>query len=140
MEQFKWEQFEHGPIKKNDDRVYVTISPQGVIYFNRRAYQALGRPEYVSLFFDRSRSVLGVQRAPAGRAHAYKLKPKSFRTPENCSIHAAGFCRYFNIKLKETITFETPTMTDGGILLLSFREVAKTPKRVFKPTDRISSE
>jgi len=59
----KWEKFQGGPARSAADQVRVTINRKGLIYLNTKAYEALGRPKAVALFYNREDDQIAIQPA-----------------------------------------------------------------------------
>jgi hypothetical protein len=61
----KWEKFKGGPASgpRGEQAVRVTINRKGLIYFNAKAYQVLGRPKAVALYYSREDDAIAVQPA-----------------------------------------------------------------------------
>ncbi len=55
---WNWEEFEHGPVVKQGERIHVTLNKRGSFFLNRRAIEALGEPDHIVLMFDRRRSTI----------------------------------------------------------------------------------
>ena len=49
----EWEEFEGGPKLPVEERLHVTLNFKGVIFFNRLAFEALGKPESAVLLFEK---------------------------------------------------------------------------------------
>ena len=124
--EFDWEDFEEGEAYTTKQRIHVTLNKECKMFFNRRALDALGAPDGVSLMYDRRRSVIGVKATPLNRASVYKLRPKQ-RKYSGHVITAKNFCRRFSICPDETLAFTTAEVRDG-ILILDLNEVRSVKK------------
>src|SRR5215208_1566269 len=87
-----WENFEDGPVRSTKERIHVTINNEGKIFFNKKAFEALGSPDGVSLMFDRRRMVIGVKATPLTQRSSYLLRKKQ-RKFSGHVINAMNFCK-----------------------------------------------
>jgi len=94
----------------------VTLDRKGVIYLNREAWAALGKPEAVELLFDPGRRVIGLQKTDAWRPNAFPVKHK--RTATGKTINASPFCNHFMIWTNRVVLFNTVEIDDEGIMSL----------------------
>ena len=124
---FDWEEFEEGQTYGTTNRIHVTINKDCKLFFNRRAIEALGTPDGVSLMYDRRRSVIGVKPTPLNRENAYRLRQKQ-RKYTGHLIAAKNFCRRFSICPNETLAFTTAEVRDG-VLILDMNEVRSVKKQ-----------
>ena len=58
-----WEKFNGGPANKSSEAVRVTINKRGMIYMNRRAFEAFGRPKAVALYYSREEDSIALESA-----------------------------------------------------------------------------
>jgi hypothetical protein len=121
----QWEEFAHGPVVQNSERIHATINRRGNLFLNRLAVEALGEPDSVVLMYDRRRSTIGITRAPSSRQNAFRLKRN-----RNGSrmIYAANFCRFYSICPEETLAFTAPEVDKNGVLILDLNEVKSVRK------------
>ena len=116
----KFEKFRGGPAVKlgqlADPR--VTINRRGLIYLNRKAYESLGSPKAVALYYSREDDSIAIEPAYARFAENFPVISKQ----EGNAIHAATFCRHFGISVPNTERFLRPDLTAEGQLILSLRE------------------
>lgn len=116
----KFEKFRGGPAARlgqlADPR--VTINSRGLIYLNRKAYESLGSPKAVALYYSREDDSIAVEPAYPRFAENFPVISKQ----EGNAIHAATFCRHFGISVPNTERFLRPDLTAEGQLILSLRE------------------
>jgi len=63
----QWTRFPGRQFSRNiADGIRVTMGPDGVIYMNAAAWDAMGRPEAVEMMYDKPRRVIGLKNATAG--------------------------------------------------------------------------
>src|SRR5688572_18978251 len=122
------ELFEEGEVGRTRDRVHVTLSGDGHIYFSGRAVEALGRPEGVALLFDRRHKVIGVMPSALDRKHSYRLRTKRGMGAGRV-IGAKNFCTHYEIKPGETVWFPRAFVNKDGVLLLELHEAASASRK-----------
>ena len=122
------ELFEEGEVGRSRDRVHVTLSGDGHIYFSGRAVEALGRPEGVALLFDRRHKVIGVMPSALDRKHSYRLRTKRGMGAGRV-IGAKNFCAHYEIKPAETVWFPKAFVNKDGVLLLELHEAMSASRK-----------
>ena len=122
-----FERFQGGPNEALRNRVYVTLSPTRNIVLNRRAYELLGRPQAVRLYYSRERAAIGLEVVSPRFNEAFPVVQNG---PSGYRISAAPFCRHFNIAPEETLKFITPEL-NGLTMTLKLSETVSVarPKR-----------
>ena len=93
---------------------------------NRYAFDALGRPEYVALMFDRRGHSIGMRPAAALTPNVFEVKPKS--KDINRIVRAMPFIRKFDMKFDSTVRFRDASFEDG-VLVLNLRSIAPVVRR-----------
>ena len=63
----EWQEFDGGQIGERYLRTRVTLSIDGGFYFGRKAFEALGMPEAVKLYFDVGGNRIGVKPVPTAK-------------------------------------------------------------------------
>lgn len=91
----------------------MTISFKGLIYFNRSAYDAMGRPAFVTLYYSSKEDTIAIEPAVAETHESFPVKKKQM----GFTIHASTFCRHFRINIPGTKSFVRPTVSAGVLLL-----------------------
>ena len=114
----KWEKFRGGPKASSKEEVRVTINAKGLIYFNARAYQAIGRPKAVALYYSREDDSIAIEPAYERFAENFQV----VRKKTGWAIHASTFCRHYKIRVPDTERFLRPDLTNEGQLILNLRE------------------
>jgi len=123
-----FETFIGGPTADARHRLHITINRGGVIYFNQNAYQALGKPQGVTLHFSREKDVIAVQPSNVRSAISFPVVQKRV----GWRINASPFCRHFRIKPSSTERFIEPEVASDGILYLKLSKtvsIAGTPRK-----------
>jgi hypothetical protein len=120
-----WEKFTDGPTISSRDRFHVTLNSKGVFQFNRKVFEALGKPRAAVLYFEKATSTIGIGPAQERLREAF---PVNIRQEMYWTINAIPFCRHFGIKIdRGTEAFADPELNDEGILQLDLR----TTRRVY---------
>jgi hypothetical protein len=127
MRNLNWENFDDGPVRTTKEHIHVTVRRDGKIFFNKRAWDALGSPAGVALMFDSRQQVIGVRPSALNRRETYSLR-KKHRGHSGWEIAARNFCRRFKILPAETLAFTSVELIDGPILLLDLNEVQPVKK------------
>lgn len=118
-----FEIYNAGPVIKDPERVHVSISKLGHIFLNRRALEAIGEPDAVTLMFDRRRNIIGVMPSALHRPQSFPLKRKDKRTSLGRMVYANNFFRHYSIRPTETFAFLDPKVNKDGILMLDLSDV-----------------
>lgn len=117
-----WTPFNGKPNHANRGKVRVTIGPKGAILLNRVAFETLGKPPAVEMYFDMTYGVIGLKPIRPDAHNAFPLV--SAVGGYYHRINAASFCRHFDIRLENrTMLFLEPTFDPSGVLELN---LAKT--------------
>jgi hypothetical protein len=127
MRMLNWENFDDGPVRSTRDQIHVTIRSTGKIFFNLKAFEALGSPDGVALMYDSRQKVIGVRPSKLNLRETYFLR-KKHRRCNGWEISARNFCRRFKILPSEAYAFTHIEIIDGPILLLDLNEVEPAPK------------
>ncbi len=114
-----WERFEGGPVKRNADRLHVTLNKGGVFTYNRKAFEELGKPQAAVFFFEKGSNTIGVCPAHPKLAEAFPFLVRNRGV--NWQLNGIPFCRHFGIKPSGTEVFLLPEIDEKGILLLDLR-------------------
>jgi hypothetical protein len=125
----EWEQFRGGPTPANNTRIHVTLNPKGKIYLNKNAYREMGRPEAVTLHYNRLRDRIGIAPANPSLDEAFPVQA----TGNYFSIYAGPFCLHFGIRLPTTEKFVRPEIGDNGAVSLDLRNTVTVSGKNRKP-------
>jgi hypothetical protein len=131
MRNLNWETFEDGPIVRTRERVHVSIKRDCKMYFNKKAFEALGAPDGVALMYDSREKLIGVRASPLNRRETFLLRKKN-RKETGWTINALNFCRRHDIDPGETLAFTNVEIIDGPILLLDLNDVHSVSKAATK--------
>ena len=131
METHNFTLFEQGPIERSHERMHITIDKRGRLFFNKLAFEALGKPVGVALMYDEAKQAIGVLPSTLTRKETFRLKP-IHRESGGKVVTALNFCRHFSISPSETLAFQNPSLNHDGVLILSLHHVQPATRRVGK--------
>jgi hypothetical protein len=127
MKDLNWENFEDGPFIRTRERIHVTITRNCRIYFNKKAWEALGGPDGVALMYDSREKLIGVRASQPNRRETFRLRKKNNRET-GWTINAMNFCRRYKIQSSETLAFTNVQSIDGPIIVLDLNDVHSVSK------------
>ena len=117
----KWTIYYGGPNGGVKMAIRITMNSRGVLLFNRRAWEAFGKPAAAELMFDEEENVIGLKPRDLRYQNAFPFKTTKGARREKYGYHfvyTAAFCKHFDIRPKSTILFTKPDMENDGTLLL----------------------
>ncbi|MGH9821028.1 MAG: hypothetical protein ACRD43_12755 [Pyrinomonadaceae bacterium] len=114
----KYEKFKGGPYLSRGDEIRVTLNRRGMIYLNAKAYQCLGGPKAVALYYSREDDTIAVEPAYPRFVENFQVVKKQ----RGWGVHASTFCRHFRIRVANTERFIRPDLTNEGHLILNLKE------------------
>ncbi len=116
----RWEIYQGTPNnRKSNGEPRVTLNHRRVFLLNQAAYEALGAVAAVELRYDERTRTIGLAPRDPRIQSAFPLKGKVNNKKYNYKlIHAAPFCKHFEIKPKSTILFTNVDLDNDGTLLL----------------------
>lgn len=117
---YQWTEFHGSPNRKDRTEPRVTLNPRGVFFMNRKAFEAMGEPAAVRLFFDENRLRIGLKPADPTRQNAFPVKQKD--RWQNRVVHLSPFCKYHKIRIDRTVVFNELDLDDEGILTLDLNK------------------
>jgi hypothetical protein len=118
----QFEKFTGGPSgKRMSGRFRITINKRGTIYFSDRAYEAIGRPKAVALYYNREDDVIAIEPAYPRFIQNFPVKQAQM----GWVVWAASFCRHYRIDIADTDVFNRPEVNNDGILLLNLRDTTR---------------
>jgi hypothetical protein len=115
-----FEKFHGGPAARLGQMAEprVTINRRSLIYLNRKAYELLGSPKAVALYYSREDDSIAIEPAYPRFAENFPVISKQ----EGYSIHASSFCRHYGISVPKTERFIRPDFINEGALILNLRQ------------------
>jgi hypothetical protein len=134
----QFEKFTGGPAGRPDSAKFrITINKRGTLYLSARAYEAIGRPKAVALYYNREDDCIAVEPAYPRFIQNFPVT----KAQMGWVIYAAAFCRHYRIGIPDTEVFNRPEVNNEGILLLNLRDTTRVggrPKRSSKSRVRSS--
>ncbi|HEX6280503.1 MAG TPA: hypothetical protein VFZ49_10890 [Pyrinomonadaceae bacterium] len=110
----KFEKYCGGPNVPPENRVHVSLAPTGRIFLSGLAYDLLGRPAAVNLYFSRADDQIAIEPAPNPQnADAMPILTQR----RGRRINAAPFCRHFGIRVTATQRFIAPEKIGDALIL-----------------------
>jgi hypothetical protein len=96
----------------------VAIHQRGVFAFNEQAFEALGKPEAIELFYDRDETIIGLQGAPRNSPDSYAVR---HHTKHSSQIAGQSFLEFYDIP-PEVRGRRYRAELQGGMLTVDLRE------------------
>jgi hypothetical protein len=111
----QFELFERMSAGRQSNVMRVSLNQRGTFSLNQKAFDDLGKPDAVELFFDKINKLIGMRPCSPQLKHAYPAR----RQGKNRSylVRAMSFCNYYNIKIVGTVIFTEPEVEDGMLIL-----------------------
>jgi hypothetical protein len=108
-----FEEFKGRAIPASSRMMRVAIQRRGTMSFNHATFEALGKPEALTLYYDEDTKAVAFKAASKKVRHAYPVR----KQPHSNSylIAAQAFCTYYNIDISASRAF-TPNMEDGMLV------------------------
>jgi len=111
-----WEKFDIGYRGPRKSYAHVSINKRGKLQLNTFLMESLGFPEAVSLYYDRSRSWIGIK---PGKMTDRDTLPVNLRHDRgHGEVCALSFFRHYGIKVKNTLVTNSITKTPDGTLVV----------------------
>lgn len=116
--QRNWKEFTVPAPVLRKDIYYASINAAGKITLNRKAWEALERPKYVSLLLDEDGLTIGVRPSTRVMPNSYGIvtRPDRLRST-NYWIHAKPFLASAKIDIAYSIRFLDPHIEDDTLIL-----------------------
>ena len=116
-----WEKFMGGPIRAMRSGPHITISRRGVISFNKMAFDMIGKPEAVTLFYNRREQKIGMKGASPRFSEAFPVIA-SRPAATTRTVLAMSFLKHYGISVTETHKFLRPDLIGDRMLVLNLNE------------------
>lgn len=88
----------------------VSVQRKGTFSLNAAAFEGLGKPEAVILFFDKETQAIGLKPADRSIRHAYPIRKQG--ASQSYLFGAQSFLQHCGLSAPSTRTFD-PEMEDG---------------------------
>lgn len=105
----------------------MTIRHRGDIYLNKFAWNVLGKPKAVALYYNRERDEIAIEPADPRRRENFPVRERL----AGYRIVAGNFCQHFRIRRDHAKTerFVNPDIDKEGILHLDLRNTVTIEMR-----------
>ena len=111
-----WEKFDIGYRGPRKSYAHVSINKRGKLQLNTFLMESLGFPEAVSLYYDRSRSWIGIK---PGKMTDRDTLPVNLRHDRgHGEVCALSFLRCYGIKINRTLAASHITTAPDGTLVV----------------------
>ena len=107
----------------------VTIQRQGPFSFNKAAYELLGNPEAVRLFFDKEEQIIGFAPASVDHPRAYPIRPQGDRSV-TYMVAGKAFTQHYGIDASVARRYGVQARDDMVVLDLKSESVDVTGPRL----------
>jgi hypothetical protein len=131
----EWDKFTGGPFVAFKERMYVTLDGRGRLLLNRKAYQAIGKPQRVLLYFNRNKDKIGVRPAHDRLAEAFPVRQNSV----SFVVYCGTFLRHYGIKLRTIERFTHADLNNYGMLELNLGRTTTVSGRRRKKKSDVAS-
>lgn len=115
-----WTKFEGSSIGARRRQIRVSLGTKKDFHFNGAAYEALGEPIAVEMFFDEVGKRIGFKKSDPTLPNAFHLVRRTQSTFHQ--ISAATFCNRFGIRAHTRVTFEGAYMDSDGLLVVDIKK------------------
>ena len=113
-----WVEFAGKPNRVRRDVPRVTLNKKCIFLLNKAAFDALGEPEAVKIFYDKRNNAIGLGKADMEQDNAFPVKQKDKYS--NRVICASPACVNFGIRPEKTIVFNRIEFDHDEIMSLDF--------------------
>jgi hypothetical protein len=97
----------------------VTIQKRGALSLNVAAFEALGKPSYVELLYDRENKLIGIQKTSGGTPHAYIVRGVGNNRATHV-ISGKAFLSYYGIP--RDVARRWPATMKKGVLVIDLKQ------------------
>ena len=94
----------------------VTLDNRGVLYLNKLAFEALGSPAAVKLFYEEHELVIALKPGDVRHKNAFAVKLHSPGSTRR--INTQPFCKHHKIRVERTVLFNDIEIDNDGTMLL----------------------
>ncbi len=128
MKIMRLQEFKGSPNRIKLEEPRVTLDNRGVIYMNKLAFEALGSPGAVKLFFEENELVIALKPGDVRHKNAFtvKLHGKGGHTRR---INIQPFCKHHKIRVERTVLFNDIDIDNEGTMFLSLKNTTSIGRR-----------
>jgi hypothetical protein len=116
---FDFEEFDKAA-QPSEGMLTVTWQKRGQVGLSRAAYNALGDPEAVKLYFDREQQVMGIRAADLSAPNAIRVKHQA--ASGSSQFSGVAFATRYGIELKDSAQRYTAEVHDDGFLVVDLKQ------------------
>ena len=98
--------------------------------FNKPAYEALGQPDAVKLFFDEGQKRIGVRPEPTDSSCAFPMQKRSEFSYR--FVRTSAFCGHFGIEPETTVAFHDLFVDADGMMTLDLKGATRLKAQIEK--------
>ena len=134
-----WEKFDIGYRGPRKSYAHVSINKRGKFQLNTFLMESLNFPEAVSLYYDRSRSWIGIK---PGKMTDRDTLPVNLRHDRgHGEVYAVSFFRHYGIRINRTLAASHITTAPDGTLVVDLEKCERSVerKRTLSPKDQRQS-
>jgi hypothetical protein len=121
------QEFKGSPNRVKLEEPRVTLDKRGVLYLNKLAFEALGSPAAVKLFFEENELVIALKPSDVRHKNAFTVKLHNPGTTRRINIQP--FCKHHKIRVENTALFNDIEIDDKGTMLLWLKNTTNTGRR-----------
>jgi hypothetical protein len=132
----EWDKFTGGPFVAFGERMYVTLDGRGRLLLNRKAFETIGKPQRVLLYFNRNKDTIGVRPAHDRLAEAFPVR----RNSVSFVVYCGTFLRHYGIRLDSTEKFNRPDLNKYGMLELNLGHTTTVSGKRRKRRNDVTAE
>jgi len=134
-----WEKFDIGYRGPRKSYAHVSINKRGKLQLNTFLMESLGFPEAVSLYYDRSRSWIGIKPGKIADPDTLRVSLRDGR--RYGEVYALSFLRSHAIKINRTLAASHITTAPDGTLVVDLEKCERSVerKRTLSPKDQRQS-
>jgi len=111
----QWELFERVSVGRVARNLRVSLNERGGFALNNKAFEDLGEPQAVEMFFDKINKLVGMRPCVPDVKHAYTVKQQG--KSKSYLIRAMAFCSFYGIQVTGTMLFVEPSIEDKMLVL-----------------------
>ena len=121
------QEFKGSPNRIRLEEPRVTLDRRGVLYLNKLAFEALGSPAAVKLFYEENELVIALKPSDVRHKNAFAVKLHSPGSTRRINIQP--FCKHHKIRVERTVLFNDIEIDNEGTMLLWLKNTTNVGRR-----------
>jgi hypothetical protein len=117
----RWQIYHGAPNGRSAEGPRVTLNYRKVFLLNPAAVEVLGTPGAVELRYDEDTRTIGLAPQDPHVSNAFPLRLRNAPKYAYRTIHAAPYCKQFDINPKGTLLFTNVDLDNEGTMLLELK-------------------